>query len=87
MRPHNKLIPVGILHGDNHVISCLLRCVLTSADGGMGKWADTTTEVTLNYGKMITARLLLIMAIYVANLGDPTEIGRASCRERVSSPV
>ena len=73
MRPHNELILAGILHGNNRVISHLLRCVLTSADGGVGKWADTTAEVTSNYGKIITARLLLIMAIYFANLGDPTD--------------
>ena len=73
MRPHNELILAGILHGDNRAISRLLRCVLTSADDGMGKWADVTTEVTSNYVKMITARLLLIMKIYVANLGDPTD--------------
>ena len=73
MRPRNELIPAGILHGDNHVISRLLRCVLTSADGGMGKWADVTDEVTSNYGKMITARLLIIMAIYVANPSNPTD--------------
>ena len=73
MRPHNELIPVGILHGDNRVISRLLRCVLTSTDGGMGKWVDATAKVTSNYGKIITARLLLIMEIYVANPDDPTD--------------
>ena len=73
MRPHNELIPVGILHDDNRAISCLLKCVLTFVDGGMGEWVDATAEVTSNYGKMITTRLLLIMAIYVANLGDPTD--------------
>ena len=73
MRPHNELIPAGILHGDNCVINRLLRCILTSVDGGMGKWVDATAEVTSNYGKMITARLLLIMAIYVENLGDHTD--------------
>ena len=73
MRPHNELILVGILHGNNRAISHLLRCVLTSTDGGMGKWAEAMVEVTSNYGKMITARLLLIMAIYVANLGNPMD--------------
>ena len=55
------------------MISCWLRCVLTSADGGVGKWADTTAKVNYNYGKIITVRLLLIMAIYFANPGDPTD--------------
>ena len=55
------------------MISCLLRCVLTSVDGGVGKWADATAEVTSNYGKVITGRLLLIMPIYFANPGDPTD--------------
>ena len=73
MRPHNELILAGILRGDNRVISCLLRFVLTFSDGGMGKWADAMAEVTLNYGKMIIARLLLIMEIYAANLDDPTD--------------
>ena len=73
MRPHNELILAGIFCGNNHVISRLLRCGLKSTDGGMGKWVDATAEVTSNYGKMITARLLLIMAIYVANPGNPTD--------------
>ena len=73
MRPHNELIPVGILHGDNLVISRLLRCVLTSANGGVGKWVDAMAEVTSNYGKVIIVRLLLIMAIYFSNPSDPTD--------------
>ena len=55
------------------MISFWLRCVLTSADGGMGKWADATAEVTSNYGKMIIVGLLLIMVIYAVNLGDLTD--------------
>ena len=55
------------------MISCLLRCVLTSADSGVGKWADAMAEVTYNYGKAITVRSLLIMEIYFASLGDPTD--------------
>ena len=73
MRPHNELIPTGILLGDNRAINRRLRCILTSADGDMGKWADTTNEVTSNYGKMIITGLLLIMAIYAANIDDPTD--------------
>ena len=63
MRPHDELIPAGILLGDNRAINRLLRCTLTSVDGGMGKWADATAEVPSNYGKIIIARLLLIMEI------------------------
>ena len=73
MRPHNELILVGILRGDNRVIIYWLRCFITFADGGVGKWENTMAEVTSNYGKMIIARLLLIMAIYAANLDDPTD--------------
>ena len=45
---------------------------VTVADGGMGKWADATAEVTEGDGQMMTARLLPTMVINDADLGDPT---------------
>ena len=47
--------------------------VVTVANGGMGKWADATAEVTAGDGQMMTVRLLPIMVINDADLGDPTD--------------
>ena len=47
--------------------------VVTVADGGMGKWADATTDVTVGDGQMMTAQLLPSMVINDADLGDPTD--------------
>ena len=47
--------------------------VVTVADGGMGKWADTTVDVTTGDGQMMTVRLLPIMVINDVDLGDPTD--------------
>ena len=47
--------------------------VVTVADGGMGKWADATVEVIAGDGRMMTARLLPIMVINDADLGNPTD--------------
>ena len=72
MRPHNELIHAGILLCDNRAINRVPMGILTVADGGMGKWADATDEVTTDDGKMIMVRLLPIMVIYDTNLSDPT---------------
>ena len=47
--------------------------VVTVADGGMGKWADATAEVTTSDGQMMMTRLLPSMVINDADLGDPTD--------------
>ena len=47
--------------------------VVIVAEGGMGKWADTTAKVNVGDGRMIMARLLSNMVINDANLGDPTD--------------
>ena len=47
--------------------------IVTVANGGMGKWVDVTAEVTAGDGQMMTARLLPIMVINDADLGDPTD--------------
>ena len=51
----------------------MLMSVVTVADGGMGKWADATAEVTMGDGQMMTTWLLSIMVINDADLGDPTD--------------
>ena len=47
--------------------------VVTVADGGMGKWADTTAEVTAGDGRRMMAQLLSNMVINDADLGDPMD--------------
>ena len=61
MRPPNELIPAGMFFCDNRAINRVPMCILIVVDGGMGKWADATTEVTADDEKMIMARLLPIM--------------------------
>ena len=73
MRPHNELIPAGILFCDNRAINRMPMGILTVADDVMGKWADATAEVTADDGRMIMVRLLPIMVIYDANQDDPME--------------